>query len=236
MSMKSKIAALLRKAESSTFKEEAETFLAKARELMEKHQIDFSEGRAEVEEGTSNRIETNRTTAFDWGTPAAVRYDLEAAVAQFFGIRVLIFRVGKRAWYEFHGAQSALITHDAMFPFIWKQVGKLASQNGATSATQRKLKRDISRALTERMGYIKARRDWETRRAAGTGTGTALVLVGIEDDIDAHIRKLYPDMGEAKARKLKAPSALATILAEEVALDAQVKSNEAAPARPLAAS
>lgn len=219
MSMKSKIAALLRKAESTQFKEEAETFLAKARELMEKHQITIVEG----ESDEKDEFGLLRTNDFEIGTSAAIKYELQAAVAQFFGCRVFQIKSGKRAHMDIHGTDSALTTYELMFPFIWKQVRSLARSFGVGQSQQRKLERDIARSLMSRLYLLRIENEANRQGSAASGSSTALALTSIDQRLDDFARSQYEKIGEAKKRNLKAPSQLSRLLANEVALDMQIQ-------------
>lgn len=219
MSMKSKIAALLRKAESTQFKEEAETFLAKARELMEKHQITIVEG----ESDEKDEFGMLRTNEFEVGTPAVTKYELQAEVAQFFGCRVFQSQQGKRAHIDIHGTHSALTTYELMFPFIWKQVKSLAKSFGTGQAQQRKLERDIARSLRVRLYILRKQNEADRQDSAASGSSTALALTSIDHRLDAFARSRYTKIEEAKKRNLQAPSQLSRLLANEVALDMQIE-------------
>ena len=212
--MHSKIQAILRKAESSTHPEEAEAFWKKAQELMKKHQIEAS-------------------VFHDDGTQASVKYDLEEVVAVYFGCRVIRITWRKhpnksalRCYLRIFGLESALVVHQNMFPFIWKQVNQLAASASVTPAGQKKMVRDVSRALASRLWELHAERQREEQQAAVSPTSsTALVVASdatLNAMLDAKIQEEFPDLKERKPSKVQPPSQLARVLAKSVSLDPQI--------------
>ena len=219
MSMKTKIAALIAKAKSSTHPEEQETFLAKARELMEKHQIDS----IELETGSEvDPIGTLKTTSFAIGTPAAVKYELGGWVAEYFGCTIILVKMGQRGWLDIHGSESSRTTYEAMFPYVWSQVLDLARANGPTAKERRKLQRDISQALGIRLRRLKAEAKAARQVESSSGSKNALVLVDVESRVDDYVAAQYDSLGEGKSPKRKGPGSLGRTLAEQVSLANQV--------------
>lgn len=231
--MHSKIQAILRKAESSTHPEEAEAFWKKAQELMKKHQIEASvfhdDGTVTIQEGVTEI----RSNEYDDGTQASVKYDLEEVVAVYFGCRVIRVTWRKhsnkpalRCYLRIFGLESALVVHQNMFPFIWKQVNQLAASASTTPAGQKRMVRDISRALASRLWELRAERQREEQQAAASPTSsTALVVASdatLNAMLDAKIQEEFPDLKERKPSKVQPPSQLALVLAKSVSLDPQI--------------
>lgn len=232
-----KIAALLRKAQSTNHPEEAETFAAKARALMEKHQI--SSAMVEATGEDPDPMGTDRTNTYKKGSPASVKYELEIRVAKFYGCQVIVMNYEDtgRAHIEIHGPASARITHQAMFPFLWKQVCKKANDHTGDKAEARKLQREIARAFGDRLIRIKEEQNQARVKAAPTGSTALMVLDQIqartEDFVQDHYARLGLEIKPGKARRLTPPGYLARTLAEQIALDAQVEKDEDKDEDPL---
>ena len=226
--MKKKIAALIRKANSSTHQSEAETFLKKAQDLMEKHHISMAD-LTEAERTASDPMGVNTSNRYTDGTPAAVKYMLLSTVSKYFGCVVILdWELNPKSQtyqnvVKYHGPESARTTTDLMFPFIWKQVNELARQHGGTRAETRKLQRDISRSLSRRIASLIEERKNDRARESAAGSSTALVLVGVDVQTQSFVDELYGDtLGKPKTRRYKATSYLARSLAQQVSLDQQV--------------
>lgn len=240
MDIKQKITKILEKASSTTHEAEAEALLLKAKRMMEEHQISaFEIG--------SDPFTRGRSAAFQKGTQAQLRYDLQASLADYLGLRVVITTKARRAdervpyaFWQFIGSESALITLEVLFPFVWKQVLELVrrsiegrgfhydrmgfftnkSPEALKKADHRRLLKDTVHALTLRLAYLRARDEAEERPST---TKNALVLIGGE--LDAYVANLFPNLKEAKEVTLN-PSDEALRLAASVRLDLQVEAEE----------
>lgn len=235
MDMKQKITKILEKASSTTHEAEAEALLLKAKRMMEEHQISAFE----IGSDPFTRVQS---APFQKGTQAQLRYDLQAALADYLGLRVVIStkrrRSGERipyAYWQFIGPESGLATLEVMFPFVWKQVLELVRRSvesrgnfyemvgtlrrkdpeALRKSDHRKLTKDTVHALTLRLAYLRTR-DEET---TPSNTKNALVLIGGE--LDAYVANLFPDLKEAKGVTLN-PSDEALRLAQAVRLELQV--------------
>lgn len=234
-SMEEKIAAILRKAASTNNPEEASIFMKKARELMEKHQINLADLPAE-ERAKSDPMGTNSTPLYQPGSPAETKHWLMGQTAHFYGCYVVVvpseIRNAKgiwvdRAYINYHGPVSARSTTQAMFPFIWEQILRMAREHSRGSkGVQRKLQRDISRALSKRLHRILAERTAKPEEVAEPRIpSTALVILeNIQKETEEFAVGQYKDgLKEGKTRNFKAQSCLARELAERVVFDHQVE-------------
>lgn len=242
--MKQKITKLLEKANSTTFEAEAEMLLAKARSLMEEHQISMFEL-------GEDPFETRQSGEFQKETQAQLRYDLQASLAEYLDMKVAILtfdrRPGERlpqAVYEFVGTQSSQITLEFLFPFVWGQILRLVKEAvrvGITDLqmslshqaciredwpsierrTHRKLLKDTTRAMQVRLDQLIE--DRKGKPQEDTAAANALVKIGGE--LEAFYQERYPNLGPGKERVV-APTAAACYLANQVRLDTQVEAQE----------
>lgn len=242
MDMKQKITKLLEKANSTTHEAEAEVLMAKARALMEEHQI------SEYELG-GDPFEVIRSTEFQKGTQAQMRYDLQSSLAEYLGMQVAILTFNRRpgqrlskAVYEFVGTQSAQITLDYLFPFVWKQILRIVQETtdqgvialertlrgGLGEDRQRvwdqayrKLLKDTVVAMQVRLDELRlAKAD---RPAEGSVSANALVKIGGE--LEAFYQARYPNLKESKERLVN-PIDAARRLAAQVRLETQVDAQQ----------
>jgi len=214
-----KIRKILAKAQSTTHEDEADALFAKAKSMMEEHQISA----AELQDG-SDPINSWKSKAYQRGTPASLRYWMEGEVAQFYGCRVIeiSYKVAlgtkPREALEFFGPESAMITSQLMFPFIWKQVLDKSKARSNNPSIQRKHLKEICHALALKL--YRLRRASTPQGAAATEAGkNALVLVG--NALDAFVSDRYPNLGEAKAWEPKFGAASAA-LADQISLTHQM--------------
>lgn len=242
MDMKQKITKLLEKANSTTHEAEAEVLMAKARALMEEHQIS-------AYELGEDPFESKRSSTFQKGTQAQMRYDLQASLAEYLGMKVAILtfdrRPGERlprAVYDFVGTQSGQITLDYLFPFVWDQILRMvrqtteegvarleASLRGGLGSDRerverqahRKLLKDTVDAMMCRLGELT--REREGRPAEASASANALVKIGGE--LDAFFGDRYPNLAPGKERLVN-PMDAARKIAERVRLESQVTAQE----------
>ena len=230
----SKIAALLRKAESSEHPEETETFLNKAKTLMEKHQISLADLSKE-ERKDEDPMGSGRSKSYAPGTSASTKYLLTSKVAKYFGCYIVLeyhkdAKGRRREEVVYHGPLSARTMSEAMFPFIWNQVNYLANVHGKGRKEVRRLVRDISRSLSTRIENLIFLRDEKQKSQMNSGsTGTALVVLDqIAKDTERFALSVYnkEEFEYSEPKKFKPSSNLARELAETVAIDPQVNSEE----------
>lgn len=242
MDMKQKITKLLEKANSTTHEAEAEVLMAKARALMEEHQISMYEL-------GEDPFQAKQSTSFQKGTQAQIRYDLQSSLAEYLGMKVAVFTFNRRpderlprAVFEFVGTKSAHITLDYLFPFVWNQILRLVNETTEAGVTalertlrgglgsdrervwkqaQRKLLKDTAVAMQIRLDEL---RDAKAGRPA-EGSATANALVKIGGELDAFFDDRFPNLAEGKNRIVN-PIDAARKLAARVRLETQVDAQE----------
>lgn len=118
--IKIKIAALLKKAESTNNEFEAAAFMAKVNELLEKHQVEMHEVRQAGERDNDpmgkERGTTNIYASMSWATEVA------NVLARYYGCRIVYWRVKNHTTYDVIGRESARTTFELMLPFVITQV------------------------------------------------------------------------------------------------------------------
>lgn len=211
-SIKSKIAALLAKAESTDNEFEAATFMAKVNELLEKHQIEMHEVRAA--QGDRDPVdmtigETKLYASMSWAK------DLAGGLARYYGCRFIFRKIGNHFRYDIVGRESARMTFELMLPFIITQVRlqakRLEAERPGMSRSQ--WERQVGHALWVRVSNMipaaeAHRKDLESK---------ALVPVS---DVDAKVAELYSNLKEGKRRSVSISSA-ARDAADKVSLNVQ---------------
>lgn len=194
-SIKSKIAALLAKAEGTDNVHEQDAFMAKVNELLERHQIEMHEIRkAGTDNDPMTDIKGEVTRSHEW--PSRVGF----ALARYYGCKMRRWnQVGSKARYTWRvvGRESACVTFDLMYPFILSQVRQqaraFANEVGISLA---KAERSVGVELEARLWRLVEVSD--ERRAANARN--ALVPVS---DVDAYMNDRFG--GPARqARAIKA--------------------------------
>jgi hypothetical protein len=193
-SIKTKIAALLAKAESTKNEFEAAAFMAKVNELLEKHQVELYEVRNAAgkdndpmgeEQGTANIY-----ASMSWAN------DLAGVLARYYGCRTVYWRRGNHTVYRVIGRQSARTTFELMLPFIITQVKLQARQlHQDRPATLSRWTKNVANALIVRIWKLIPK--VEEHRASLEKN--ALVPV---NPVDAFQEQLYPSVKTAKKRDL----------------------------------
>lgn len=120
-----RIAALLAKAESSTFDEERDAFMAKAAELMERHRINelmlgLSRSRKATEQDPITKLEI----IYDHTAFHIAFRDFMAAIGQAFGFKVVWRKDGKAGWW--YGFKSDLDMAETVYASLLIQVARAA--------------------------------------------------------------------------------------------------------------
>lgn len=207
-----KVKALLAKANSTPHQEEAESFLAKAHEMMEKYQI--SVGDFSKDDPVSFELVYNKGRALDW------QQYLWNSLADYYGCKAVYASGGGQYTILLLGRQSARITAIEMHKFLVTTCGKLGRQHATTfNISHDRGARDIGNALSSRLYRLCKERD--TKRQPTTEAGrNALVTL---DAVQALMKKfgVYTettrvDQGSHSARKL----------AESIGLEKQVGTRE----------
>ncbi|QIG67686.1 DUF2786 domain-containing protein [Rhizobium phage RHph_Y17] len=209
-SIKKKIAALLAKAENTDNPFEADSFMAKVNELLEKHQIEMHEVRkaGDADPMGKEKGETNIYASMSWAK------DVANALARYYGCRFLWWRRGNHTLYEVVGRESARATFELMLPFVLSQVKQQASRIVRTQgSTVSVMSREIGQALTIRI--FKMIPKVEEHRAELARN--ALVPV---NDVQAFIDSEYASIKVSKPKTFNYTKA-AQDAAEKVSLHAQ---------------
>jgi hypothetical protein len=225
MDMKTKILKILEKAQSTTHDAEADALFSKARTMMEEHQISAFDLQA-----GADPIGQRRTNAFQKNTPASLRYWMEGEVAQFYGCTPVTLtwgakaqRIGTKAKQviELIGPESALVTTELMFPFIWKQILEKARTYAKGDAKiERKIRKEICDAFALRLHWITYRaKKAEASTPSTEGGRNALVVIGTA--LEAYVQNRYPDLKTAPAWEPKT-SDIARLLAQGISIDHQM--------------
>lgn len=191
-SIKKKIAALLAKAESTDNPFEADSFMAKVNEMLEKHQIEMHEVRKAAGDADPMGKEngsTNIYASMSWAT------DVAGALARYYGCEMVYWRRGNHTTYEVIGRESARMTFEMMLPFVLSQAkqqgSRLAKAQGRTASV---CTREVGQALTIRVYKMIPKA--EERRAELAAN--ALVPVS---DVKAAMEELYPNLKKARDKK-----------------------------------
>jgi hypothetical protein len=130
MTIAEKIRKIIAKAESTTSSEEAAIFMEKAHRLMEEHSISLLDlGRLDADDPVGIDLyfyESKKSTPW--------RETLAGTLAQYYGCRLVTestYKNGKveEIWHSIAGRQSARITYQLMWPFVLKQVMKIANED-----------------------------------------------------------------------------------------------------------
>ncbi len=215
--IKVKIAKLIAKAESTTHIEEADAFMAKALEMLEANGIKLQEvGTINIDDPVTN-IEN---AAYAFRAEYALT-NVAHALARYYGCRSLYHREGRnKIVIEVVGRQSACITFQLMFPYVKKQVHRLAARSVHPNlyATKSKALTSIANGLTERLDRLY----WENRdmnlKSEPKGEN-ALVPV---DAIDQFVMMLHPDLQKSRKSSWAGSDATGRTLAANVKIDRQV--------------
>lgn len=200
--VKQQIMALLAKAKGTDNEHEAEAFLAKAMELMQRYQLDVSD-MVDADDPILHHVGLSQAESGH-----AWRWKLYSAVAQLYGCQSIHVDVGYRAakpgarptpWYEQRlvGRESAIITTDLMYPWIVEQVRKagaeIAKRSGMSAQGQTKR---VAAALISRVYRLIAE---QKEQAPKTDAGrNALVVL---NQVVAKYKELYPESELMRARR-----------------------------------
>lgn len=199
--IKSKIAALLAKAESTDNAFEAETFMAKVNELLEKHQLEVNEIRGANIKSTDpmgwTKGETNIYASMLWAR------NVGCALARYYGCRMLYGKHGNHIHYRVAGPESARITFELMLPFVISQV-RVQAKTVALRFGKSSAERQVGQALEVRIWKMVPKA--EERRSELSAN--ALIVL---DDVDTFVES------QVKVKMAKERSVSFGAAAEEAA-------------------
>lgn len=212
--LKDKIAALLAKAESTDNAFEAETFMSKVNELLEKHQIEMHEVRSRLGQ-PADPIDmqiggTNIYASMLWARGVA------GMLARYYGCRFVYYKKGNHFQYDIVGTESARTTFELMLPFVISQV-RVAAKPLAARVGKSVAERQVGHALEYRIYNLVPAA--EERRASNEKN--ALVPVS---DMDSRMEQLYPAIKTAKSKPLNFGS-VAHDAASKISINVQTTGN-----------
>jgi len=217
--IKTKIAALLAKAEGTDNPFEAATFMAKVNELLEKHQIEMNEVRAHERESSDPLgTEVGGTKLFNTHPWARL---VGNCLANYYGCRFWYYRNGNHIIYNVVGRQSARVTFELMFPFVLSQVRQSAKKLFEKYPNAKK-----SRAVWEReIGQALASRIWAMVNDANKHreelVATALIPV---TDVDAYLDAIEPNLKPGSER-IVTTTAITRQAADSISIHHQATGN-----------
>lgn len=209
------IKALLAKAASTEFESEAEVFLAKAHELMEKHQLEAEDLETDDPLGHERIYEVRNPYGTDWD------FALLFPLARYFGCQAI--RIDGLHWYkdgklkpkfemEIIGRESARITVIEMHKYLVATVKKLGLEKSKLKLREfRKFRKDhwgdmvwtgeylnadqirrrIGNALSERLSLLAYREEMKNRQPATAAGQNALVTL---NGVNALFQRLHPEV------------------------------------------
>lgn len=197
--IKARVRALLAKAAGTGNGHEAEVFLAKAMELLERHQLSMADlGDAADPIIHHQNFRARRTMAL-W------QRHLYASLAVYYGCWCVVRQGAGIYDYRLVGAESAIVTTELLYPWVAKQVRKagrdLAKSHGGSVASCTRL---VGNALLVRIGELNDRAATAKQDAATPAGRNALAIM---DQVEARVRELYPSLGSARPRTVRSSHA-----------------------------
>lgn len=196
MDIREKIKKILEKAASTPSEAEASMLLAKAQELMEKHQIEVAElADADDPIGT--------TCGAPYGSgPSSYKPKVAASVAAYYGCMVVRSVRGPKTILEVSGPQSARVTAELMTDYVWGTINKEAARLEKEGYGKRgTLVRQLTNAFVVRIAELL--RQEKAKPTAATGVGKQALVV-LKDQLAAYMRERYADgLRPAKAGRVK---------------------------------
>lgn len=191
-SIKAKISALLAKAEGTNNAFEAEAFMAKVNELLERYQIERHELGGEKDELGFTMGSFNVYASMSWAKP------LINELCRYYGAQMIMHAARKNHYpYEVAGRESSRVTAELMIPYVVSQVRQQAKVYHVANPrlTRSTAEANIGKALASRVlvlaNEMGRRREDAMASASAQGHGTALVtsselkgLLATRDDLE----------------------------------------------------
>lgn len=242
------IRALLAKAASTEFEHEAEVFLAKAHELMEKHQLDASDLENDDPLGHEDAYEVRNPYGTDWD------FGILFPLARYFGCKAIRIdtthryndgKVKPAFKMEIVGRESARITVIEMHKYLVATIKKIglekSKQNLREFRKYRKnhwdemvwtgdylnadqIRRRIGNAMTERLSLLAYREEQKNKQPSTAAGQNALVTL---NGVNALFLKRHPEAVDIKGMGIGTTDA-AREIANSIGLDKQTSSTFAA--------
>ena len=209
--MATKIQALLAKAASTTNEAEAEAFLAKAQELMRKHQIEAWELGADEKTNHEHVCRRKGAVAPDWD------FRLMLGVSRYYGCESIRWWDGIAHTMLLVGVESARVTSIEMHKYLVAVVRKLGRENAERMGTKPDTAaRRIGVALNDRLASLAAQNALRERKSNTPSGKNALVIM---NQLEAYIKSEFPDLEKIVSRPQT--NGLARDLAGNVSLHLQ---------------
>lgn len=192
--IKSKIAALLAKAEGTDNLFEADSFMAKVNELLERHQMDLHEIRKHSgvnADPIGKQVGgTNIYASILWARGVA------SALARYYGCQFVYWRRGNHITYDIAGTESARTTFELLLPFVISQAKQQASRLWVLHGRKKKSvwEREVGQALEVRIWALVPKAD----KKRAENEANALVPV---NDLDAFMEAQYGEIKEGRETK-----------------------------------
>lgn len=194
-----KISKIIAKADSTTNPEEAETFMAKAQQLMMEHGLSLLD---------LGRLDSDDPVAVDkdaWSHSASYGFmtKVASAAARYYGVEWCRMRHGKDMVYSVAGRESARVTFMLMLPYLEreiKRVARIAFNEGHYSSRMQAATR-CGNALALRI-WSMAREEHVTKHR-GEGLN-ALVPV---DLVEQALAEAFPSMRKGRGGKVTVDAA-----------------------------
>lgn len=216
------IMGLLAKASGTDNAHEAEVFLAKAMELMQKYQLDIAD-MVDVGDPIISHVGLSQAESGH-----AWRWKLYSAVAKLYGCKSVHYGVGYRPglkgkptpWFEQRlvGRESAIITTDLMYPWIVEQVRKAAKEIAAlTGMSEQGQAKRVAAALIVRIYDIIAAQE-QNQMETPVKRNALLIL----DQVSAAYKRLYPEAKLVKSHGSRTDT-LSKLAADGIGLHRQTK-------------
>lgn len=190
--IKDKIAALLAKAEGTDNLFEADSFMAKVNELLERHQMDLHEIRKHSGVNTDpigkTAGETNIYASMLWARGVA------GALAKYYGCEFIYWKRGNHFTYRIVGPESARMTFELLLPFVISQVRQQANRLWIARGGKSKSvwEREVGQALQLRVYRLVPQ--VEAKRAENTANGLVPV-----SDLKAFLDAEFGEIKTARA-------------------------------------
>ena len=213
--LKKKIAALIAKADGTDNANEAEVFMKKAQELLEKHQIETHELEGLDDPMCHEKSAMEATKALRW------HVGLFTALARYYGCSCWFTTYGDgRREVHVAGRESARTTLNVMWPYIKSAVYKSAIASEHETGRMRK---QIAHALSIRLDELRWARE---SRKRGDGQTGLMVLDAAKAYKDSVTGDLKPARSGRKSLSIEAIQA-----AESIGLNEQVGGKSGRPLR-----
>lgn len=206
-----KIRALLAKAQADGASDaERDIFLAKAQELMEKHQVELFQLHVNDPIGMTDGVVAQ-------SGPPKYKADVQVALALYYGLHPVLSRRGKHIIVRLCGPESARITVELLTPFVWAQVCDRAGTLAASGRCINKAAgiREIAKALQVRLWHMT-----EAKKAQPAQEGTSFSLV-VVNATEAFLAQQFPKLKEGRERTIST-GATARELAATISVSQQV--------------